>query len=633
MESENTEINDEKKNPTRIPIRDLFNTGDEYLIPIYQRPFAWGQEQIEQLIDDILSIGQEESYYLGSLIVDRKKESPHKYEVIDGQQRLTAIFLLFKVLESNSDERFFFQGNPAPLCYECRDNSNITLERISTFIRHRGGGSEDPHLFFDAQDKDIDESLLRGLKDIEIKLSSLDTDDKSQLISNLSKVAIFRIQVPGRTDLNRYFEIMNTRGEQLEPVDILKAQLIEPLTNESAKSFAAIWDACRDMDGYVQMHFSTSLRERFFGKYWTGFDEENVRRYVSGEDEGSKELSDGKDEESQTFTSIVDFPHFILHVLNVMNESKNDTKNQLDERVLLDTFDEHRENSVFSEEFSKRFIVQLLKTRYLFDKYVIKRKIEGRNDNNGEWSLQELHSSLSGNSRSPQYVNTIFKYRKREWKKTSDERYKRVLMLQSCLRVSVTAQRSMYWLTDLLKWLNHLNDGQPEHNLDEYEAYIESIIQKDVKVFLYGGNYSMGTNTPHIVLNYLDYLLWKENDSYKDFFFDFNRNSVEHWYPQHPTQGTFTSTGWEYCDMFGNLCLVSREINSKFSNASPRGKKVDFKEYIQGGSLKLREMSKLTEGADADDRWCESICLEHQNLMLDKLRAACGIDKSVKDTD
>lgn len=58
-----------------------------------------------------------------------------------------------------------------------------------------------------------------------------------------------------------------------------------------------------------------------------------------------------------------------------------------------------------------------------------------------------------------------------------------------------------------------------------------------------------------------------------------------------------------------------------------------MKHYIEGGSLKLREMSKLTEGADADDRWWESICLEHQNLMLDKLRAACDIDKSVKDTD
>ena len=59
--------------------------------------------------------------------------------------------------------------------------------------------------------------------------------------------------MPENTDLNRYFEIMNTRGEQLEQHDILKATLMSYLKDEKDKAiFAKIWDACSDMTGYIR---------------------------------------------------------------------------------------------------------------------------------------------------------------------------------------------------------------------------------------------------------------------------------------------------------------------------------------------------------------------------------------------
>ncbi len=51
--------------------------------------------------------------------------------------------------------------------------------------------------------------------------------NEESFIKKLSKVVIFRIEVPEHTDLNRYFETMNVRGEQLEQHDILKAELME----------------------------------------------------------------------------------------------------------------------------------------------------------------------------------------------------------------------------------------------------------------------------------------------------------------------------------------------------------------------------------------------------------------------
>lgn len=78
-----------------INIDNIFT--DEYIIPIYQRKYAWGNKEIEQLLEDI--INAEGDYYLGTLIVNKKQKG--KYEVIDGQQRLTTLYLLMQNLEKN----------------------------------------------------------------------------------------------------------------------------------------------------------------------------------------------------------------------------------------------------------------------------------------------------------------------------------------------------------------------------------------------------------------------------------------------------------------------------------------------------------------------------------------------------
>ena len=139
-------------------------------------------------------------------------------------------------------------------------------------------------------------------------------------------------------------------------------------------------------------------------------------------------------------------------------------------------------------------------------------------------------------------------------------------------------------------------------------------------------NYRQGVDTPHIVLNYLDFLLWtKRNDAkyktldFSQFVFEF-RNSVEHWYPQHPSEQSFEK--WDDVDRFGNLCIIQRNINSKFSNLSPTSKKNTYSQMIVNGSLKLRLMSELTKN---DVQWKDTVCAEHEKEMLNLLRNACNI--------
>ena len=79
-------IVDEKSN-TFDAENNMFGKGDEYIIPLYQRAYAWEDKQLIQLIEDIIDIADDDYYYIGTLIVSKQK---NKFEVIDGQQRLTS---------------------------------------------------------------------------------------------------------------------------------------------------------------------------------------------------------------------------------------------------------------------------------------------------------------------------------------------------------------------------------------------------------------------------------------------------------------------------------------------------------------------------------------------------------------
>ena len=64
---------------------NIFDTDMNYVIPLYQRAYAWEDKQLIQLVEDISDVSEDANYYIGSLIVSKQNG---KYEVVDGQQRL-----------------------------------------------------------------------------------------------------------------------------------------------------------------------------------------------------------------------------------------------------------------------------------------------------------------------------------------------------------------------------------------------------------------------------------------------------------------------------------------------------------------------------------------------------------------
>ncbi|HGO5824618.1 TPA: DUF262 domain-containing protein, partial [Mannheimia haemolytica] len=96
-------------NPEVQPLEEIFGKS-EYHIPSYQRPYSWKKDQVEQLWYDLISSynssledesnNDEENYFLGSIVLVQKSKKNNKlfYDVVDGQQRLTTLTILFCAL-------------------------------------------------------------------------------------------------------------------------------------------------------------------------------------------------------------------------------------------------------------------------------------------------------------------------------------------------------------------------------------------------------------------------------------------------------------------------------------------------------------------------------------------------------
>lgn len=613
--------------------RTIFS--DKYIIPLYQRDYAWEEKQIRQLIEDIDDVKEGDNYYIGSLIVSKKGE---QFEVVDGQQRLTTLFMILNFLDITTAEKIKFA---------CRERSNYTLERLNYIISNDTKNYESTLL---------QDNIVAGLKVIKNLLSKKNLDELTAFRQKLQHVVLYRIEVPVCTDLNHYFEIMNTRGEQLEHSDVLKARLMSKLEDSNQREmFACIWDACRDMSGYVQMHFPPQLRASLFGNDWntclflenqslnsfinstSAEDGRDIKEIIAGAEPTNVQNEQVREGIQNRFESIIDFPYFLIHTLKVFVGHKGiqhqDPKGKLidelmDDKKLTDIFERVLDNGVINgqpiqaDQFAEDFVKCLLHTRFLFDKYLIKREYVG-NQQDGVWSLKTLKKYDS----KPAYILTRV-VNKNEW--YNDEKNRTILMLQSALRVSYTSPKVMHWITELLSWLLNyaLNNNS---KISEYNQIIEDQAKAPVRDYLNEDNKYMGVNTPHIVFNYLDFLLWrdyKEHKDYKDynftdFVFEF-RNSVEHWYPQNPSEGSFQQWKERDLDSLGNLCLVHRHVNSRFSNMSPEAKLTTFPDLIEKGSLKLRIMSGIIKRSNSN-KWRETECEAHGNDMAKILKAAVGI--------
>ena len=630
-------MNYNQLHPELLTVSELFDHDTVYTVPIYQRNYAWRAPQIEQLISDIQDAvaRQESNYFLGNLVVTLR-DKRRDFEVIDGQQRLTTLYLLLTFLENAGSSPWgHHQGR---LQYASRARATEALRRVGQEPHLRAGQVQDSMT-------DEDGAIHEGFNIIHQYIEQHAGLDRNAIADFLrARVTVVRASLPPKTDLNRYFEIMNTRGEQLQPVDIVKARLMSHLPDSERSVFAWIWDACADMDTYVQMSLTrgnTALRETIFGADWswlvlTDFAalrsahspaqtdtamtmpsqplslDAALQKYAHGSEHVSS-----TEESSERFRSTIEFPVFLLHVLKVKSGGDDEDEGHLDDKRLIQSFTTAIKNSPGKEaQWVQDFAFTLLRCRNLFDSFILKRQFAvSAEDDEGDWSLQRLKKNVSNGKSTSGYVH-VFRPGDASEESEPDSGTRDVLLLQSMLRITYTSPRTMHWMTQTLQWLVQQPKPQDIKSADLAHLLKNFARAKVASAFLDAEEQPRGFGIARIVFTYLDYLLLDEKAK-RNFKFQF-RNSIEHFYPQNPNEAqSGASVSPQNLHLLGNLALVSVSANSHFSNNLPKAKAETFRLKMEPQSPKLGLMAEITRS----EGWSDEQVKNHHNEMVALLKA------------
>ena len=658
-----------QKEITTFSIADIFGSGN-YVIPIYQRNYAWKEGQIVQLIHDINDYAkqnQSSKYYIGTLVVyERESEKEIYYETIDGQQRLTTLNILYAVLknEYNLEEELIHFKNII-LHFENRILSTNALDFAFK-------GDFNTSIKYNTAIEDAYNIIKKELQQIFGKEEEVTENFKSFINYINQNVVLLRVKVPQETDLNHYFEVMNNRGEQLEKHEVLKSLLLSYLDKiadeiereESKLVFNMIWEGCSQMERYIQYSFERDQRGIIFGFHWDSllvenFDdlrtkidlkvksreihEQQLERDLEGvtideiirNEKYDKVVFDGSSETTERFNSVINFQNFLLHCLLIETKDKDTT---LDDKKLISNFDFLKNKS--DEErihFVKNYSFMILKVKFLMDQYVIKREFI---NNKESWSLKRLYLY---NDKSQSYINTF--------DSTNVEVDSRdIILLLSMFHTVAPNMMYKHWLNASLYYLHQNYSSTERIAIEEYKNYLIGFAKqlvynrflaiKQTEYFdIIYGNHQIQIDKQNIdwgklrydrvennlVFNYIDYILIKDIQSGNDYNikeankfvnnFEFKfRSSVEHYYPQNPKEG-FEKLNESILHSIGNLTLISHSKNSAMNNYMPKAKKEHYRNGQDADSVKQYIM--LNKYPDIS--WGEKEVVQHEEEIINLL--------------
>lgn len=600
-----------------LSVNRLLNE-DTYAIPLYQRNFAWTYDEIEQLLNDVADAFQEnrDNYYIGTLVVNKENDI---FKIIDGQQRTTALNLIALALKH---EFGFDRLKAVNLTFPARKKSNKNIQDL--FAKKKIS-------------EDDENELTRGygyardaLKKV---LEERQLNPQSFVNYLFEKVIIFRSILPEDLDLNLYFERFNSRGEQLEAHEILKAQMMSKFgtDQEMAQKFARIWDACAEFDKPVIKTFQIRSRpnntdeegEKIFGKEFTNFKLESVFEKIRVKKIEQRSLLDAitqtKYESSSlvnngadisNYTTVIDFPTFLLQVFFIMEGNYETT---FDDKKLLKIFEIERRDREWVQQFGQL----LLTMKHIFDTLIVKNV---QLENETEWQIKRgKYETYQRNE------NGGWKYVRINYQNnTFDNLNKNIILLQSMFAVTFTANRDSRWLYEILQFLfNHIEELNQTEFASLFKDFLEKMAVRYAKERLFTEDKTIKKYgaIPVYAFNFVDYVLWKNREELKkayevkfeDFKFAYRR-SIEHWYPQNPNgQDGESQLPAEFLHSFGNLCIITDSQNSRFGNSYPEAKLEQWERegIFPRQSLKLQMMAKITS---KKNRWdiCEIQSMEKE---------------------
>lgn len=269
-----TEIKCEKK-----VIREIFNMW--YCIPDYQRAYVWDTDQVRDLLDDTISAyreNKEAQYFLGSMVLKINEKSDNnvsytEYELLDGQQRITTVFLILACMRDMLTDYPQYQNSLAGFVYQAEDAILQQPERMRIIFNIRSDVRDFVNEHIKPLHGTCDSALLKDkmqAKDVNISIRNMANamlvahefleENKSEIIGYLSyflnKVLMIYVATEELQDAFQLFTVLNNRGVKLSSSDILKAENLKELSAADRTSWATRWE---EMETYFGEDFDKFL--------------------------------------------------------------------------------------------------------------------------------------------------------------------------------------------------------------------------------------------------------------------------------------------------------------------------------------------------------------------------------------
>jgi uncharacterized protein with ParB-like and HNH nuclease domain len=278
------------KSVNNYPVSQLFDieAGVVYAIPRYQREYTWSKAQWESLFDDVQE--NDPGYFLGSIICINQTTDTlavQRLEVVDGQQRLTTLSLLFAAVyqslklhekDLDDDQRVELINLKRKLILKKGDDQLRVIPQIQNNNQNdykavlSNVGAISP---FDTPAHAGNRKIFRAFRYFQARIEEMANGGSDRLVSimafldKVSQACLVKIEVASHADAYTLFESLNNRGMPLSAIDLIKNKLLARLeTTEPGKvdHYFGVWNKLLDYlgDDY-------SVQERFFRQYYNAF--------------------------------------------------------------------------------------------------------------------------------------------------------------------------------------------------------------------------------------------------------------------------------------------------------------------------------------------------------------------------
>ena len=609
----------------------------EYSIPLYQRLFEWGSENVAQLLDDLQSAFEkyihvssstiseidptEGDYYIGMLTSTVADKSGEKLYLVDGQQRFTVMTLIGCVMQSyarDSWRKFLLYREKPRLSFISRKSDELYLIKL---INQE----------FDYEGELVNYKMKEAIKTVRDHMDKFQGDKEAFANYIYNHLSFFISELPekyGVQELNKYFERMNSSGKDLEHHEILKVKILSKLDG-NVSLYMQLWNKIADVDTIL-------LRKKEYQK--ESEDEYNARKNKVlmsslADIEASPELINNlKDEDNkdalpiknigirnkkpQDFSnnhfngskSVLRFPQLLLLTLFLYLKNKKGDEfspkleDFFNQNKLLETFQTHLpfEGGDVNKECLKEFFEHLLHYRVAMDVCFVRSLEYGYSL---DMNLPEDNKDL-----------------------------RELMMFESFLYVSSSNLTYYRWFGWLMAYVMNnkripnakelfLELKKQTDSLNKLPKYSKLHFGKEIKYWFWR----------------LDFYIWQhryelfkseEDASYLDIAenYVFIRNrSIEHIAPQHPK--TESKLQWSESEddnallnSFGNLVMISQSLNSALSNSSYEEKKAHVESYFNSVNGTIESLKLLMVYKDFSTCWSKDNIPLHGEKMYSFLK-------------